>query len=93
MTLDNHVVALDAKTGKEQSATKTGEINLGETTTAAPLVVKSQLFVGISGGELGVRGRVTALDENSGKIDYVAYRLVPTTTYASARIFNRFMIS
>jgi outer membrane protein assembly factor BamB len=42
VTLDNHAVALDAKTGKEQWATQTGEINLGETTTAAPLVVKGK---------------------------------------------------
>ena len=77
VTLDNHVVALDAKTGKEQWATKTGEINLGETTTAAPFVVKGKVFVGISGGELGVRGRVTALDENTGKIDYIAYSTGP----------------
>ena len=77
VTLDNHVVALDAKTGKEQWATQTGEINLGETTTAAPFVVKGKVFVGISGGELGVRGRITALDENTGKIDYVAYSTGP----------------
>jgi hypothetical protein len=75
-TLDNHV-ALDAKTGKEQWATQTGEINLGETTTVAPLVVKGKVFVGISGGEMGVRGRITVLDENTGKTDYVAYSTGP----------------
>ncbi len=77
VTLDDHVTALDAKTGEEKWTTKTGEINLGETTTAAPFVVKGKVFVGISGGELGVRGRVTALDEKSGKIDYVAYSTGP----------------
>jgi lanthanide-dependent methanol dehydrogenase len=77
VTLDNHVVALDAKTGAEQWATKTGDINLGETTTAAPLAAKGKVFVGISGGELGVRGRITALDQKTGKIDYVAYGAGP----------------
>jgi PQQ-dependent dehydrogenase (methanol/ethanol family) len=77
VTLDNHVVALDAKTGQEQWNTKTGDINLGETTTAAPFIVKGKVFVGISGGEMGVRGRITALDETSGKIDYVAYSTGP----------------
>jgi PQQ-dependent dehydrogenase (methanol/ethanol family) len=77
VTLDNHVVALDAKTGQEQWNTKTGDINLGETTTAAPFVVKGKVFVGISGGEMGVRGRITALDETSGKIAYVAYSTGP----------------
>ena len=77
VTLDNHAVALNSKTGKELWATKTGEINLGETTTNAPFVVKGHVFVGISGGELGVRGRITALDENTGKIDYIAYSTGP----------------
>ncbi|MCW2283992.1 PQQ-dependent dehydrogenase (methanol/ethanol family) [Rhodoblastus acidophilus] len=77
VTLDNHVIALDAATGKELWATKTGDINLGETTTAAPLAVKGKVFVGISGGEMGVRGRITALDENTGKIAYVAYGAGP----------------
>jgi lanthanide-dependent methanol dehydrogenase len=35
------------------------------------------VFVGISGGELGVRGRITALNETSGKIAYVAYSTGP----------------
>ena len=77
VTLDNHAVALDARTGKELWAAQTGEINLGETTTAAPLVVKGKVFVGISGGEMGVRGRITALDENTGRIDYIAYSTGP----------------
>jgi lanthanide-dependent methanol dehydrogenase len=77
VTLDNHAIALDAKDGKELWATKTGDINLGETTTNAPFVARGQVFVGISGGELGVRGRITALDENTGKIDYVAYSAGP----------------
>ncbi len=76
-TLDDHVTALDAKTGVEQWTTKTGDINLGETITAAPFAVKGKVFAGISGGELGVRGRITALDEGSGKIEYVAYATGP----------------
>jgi glucose dehydrogenase len=35
-TLDNHTVAIDAKTGKELWHTKLGEINRGETITMAP---------------------------------------------------------
>jgi PQQ-dependent dehydrogenase (methanol/ethanol family) len=87
VTLDNHVVALDAKTGQEQWNTKTGDINLGETTTAAPFIVKGKVFVGISGGEMGVRGRITALDETSGKIAYVAYSTGPD---ADVRIGSNF---
>ena len=76
-TLDNHTVALDAKTGKELWAAKVGEISRGQTLTMAPLVVKGKVLVGNSGGEMGVRGWLTALDENSGKIVWRAYSTGP----------------
>jgi lanthanide-dependent methanol dehydrogenase len=72
-TLDNHTVAVDAKTGKQVWKTKLGDINKGETMTMAPLVVKDKVLVGNSGGEFGVRGWITALDANSGKIAWRAY--------------------
>ena len=77
VTLDNRATALDAKTGKELWATKTGEINPGEAATAAPFVAKGHVFVGISGGELRRLGPIAALDKNSDKIDYVAYSTGP----------------
>jgi PQQ-dependent dehydrogenase (methanol/ethanol family) len=72
-TLDDHTVALDAKTGKELWAVKLGEITQGMTITMAPIVVKGKVLVGNSGGEMGVRGWLTALDENTGKIAWRAY--------------------
>jgi lanthanide-dependent methanol dehydrogenase len=71
--LDAHTVAVDAETGKEVWRTKVGEIDLGETTTMAPLVVKDKVIVGNSGGELGVRGWVLALDLDTGKELWRAY--------------------
>lgn len=76
-TLDDYSVAIDAKTGKELWHTKLGEINQGETVTMAPLVVKGKVLIGNSGGEMGVRGWVTAVDENSGKIAWRAYATGP----------------
>jgi len=76
-TLDNHTVAVDAETGKEVWKTKLGDINKGETMTMAPLVVKDKVLVGNSGGELGVRGWLTALDAGSGKIAWRAYSTGP----------------
>nr|WP_206455631.1 PQQ-dependent dehydrogenase, methanol/ethanol family [Aurantimonas marina] len=72
-TLDNNTVAVDAKTGKEVWHRKLGEINQGQTMTMAPLVVKGKVLVGNSGGEMGVRGWLTALDENTGEIIWRAY--------------------
>ena len=66
-TLDGHTVAVDAKTGKEMWRTKLGDINNGETITMAPLVVKDKVLVGNSGGELGVRGWIAALDADDGQ--------------------------
>jgi alcohol dehydrogenase (cytochrome c) len=43
----------------------------------APLVVHGKVFVGNSGGEMGVRGALTALDENTGKVAWRAYNTGP----------------
>jgi PQQ-dependent dehydrogenase (methanol/ethanol family) len=72
-TLDDHTVAVDANTGKRVWETQIGDIKYGETTTMAPIVVRNTIFAGISGGEMGVRGRLVALDLKSGKINWVAY--------------------
>jgi PQQ-dependent dehydrogenase (methanol/ethanol family) len=76
-TLDTDTIALDAKTGKELWRTRLGSIDHGETVTMAPIVVKGKVLVGNSGGELGVRGWLTALDANTGKIAWRAYSTGP----------------
>ncbi|HVU19181.1 MAG TPA: PQQ-dependent dehydrogenase, methanol/ethanol family [Rhizomicrobium sp.] len=76
-TLDDHTVAVDAKTGKELWAVKLGEITKGMTITMAPIAVKGKILVGNSGGEMGIRGWLTAVDENTGKIVWRAYSVGP----------------
>jgi lanthanide-dependent methanol dehydrogenase len=76
-TLDNRTVALDAATGEERWVTTLGDVNKGETMTMAPLVVKGKVLVGNSGGELGVRGWLTALDAASGRIAWRAFATGP----------------
>ena len=76
-TLDDHTVAVDAATGKEVWKTKLGEFTNGETMTMAPIVVKNKVLVGNSGGEMGVRGWLTALDADSGRISWRAYSTGP----------------
>jgi PQQ-dependent dehydrogenase (methanol/ethanol family) len=65
--LGAETVAVDARTGKQIWRTKTGNIDKGETTTMAPLIVRDKVLVGVSGGELGVRGWLVALDLKTGK--------------------------
>lgn len=76
-TLDAHVVAVDAASGKEVWKTRVGEINRGETMTMAPLVVRGKVLVGNSGGEMGVRGWLKALDIADGKVAWTAYSTGP----------------
>jgi PQQ-dependent dehydrogenase (methanol/ethanol family) len=75
--LDATVVAVDTETGHEVWRTKVGDINRGETFTGAPIVVKDHVLVGNSGGELGVRGYVAALEVGSGKEIWRAFNTGP----------------
>ncbi|PUA17523.1 methanol/ethanol family PQQ-dependent dehydrogenase [Glaciimonas sp. PCH181] len=74
---DTTLVALDAKTGKEIWKVKVGDPKIGETTTNAPHIFKDKVITGISGGEFGVRGRLTAYDINTGKEVWKAYSTGP----------------
>jgi PQQ-dependent dehydrogenase (methanol/ethanol family) len=76
-TLDGNTFAVDADKGTLVWKTSVGDEDLGETVTMAPIVVKNVVLVGDSGGELGVRGKLTALDLKSGKILWRAYNSGP----------------
>jgi lanthanide-dependent methanol dehydrogenase len=76
-TLDGQTIALDVKTGKPVWRTQLGNINIGESITMAPVVADGKVYVGNSGGEMGVRGWVVALDEDSGKLLWKAYNTGP----------------
>ncbi len=66
-TLDAHVVALDAATGKVAWDTTLADWNKAYTMTVAPLVVKGKVIVGMSGAEYPTRLFVEALDAQTGK--------------------------
>jgi PQQ-dependent dehydrogenase (methanol/ethanol family) len=76
-TLDGQVIALDAKTGKAIWRVRIGNINTGESITMAPVVADGRVYVGNSGGEMGVRGWITALNEDTGKISWKAFNTGP----------------
>lgn len=86
-TLDDNTLAVDAEKGTLVWKTKVGDEDLGETVTMAPIVVKNVVLVGDSGGELGVRGKLTALDVKTGKILWRAFNSGPDT---DARIGSDF---
>jgi alcohol dehydrogenase (cytochrome c) len=66
-TLDAHLIALDARTGKQVWDTRVANDSAGYSITAAPLAYDGKVVIGVSGGEYGIRGRVTAYDANTGK--------------------------
>ena len=70
---DTTLVALDAKTGQMVWSVKDGNPAVGATGTSAPLVVKDKVLIGVSGGEFGVRGYVSAYDITTGKRVWRAY--------------------
>jgi lanthanide-dependent methanol dehydrogenase len=74
---DTTLVALDAHTGAVVWSTKNGDPSKGETGTSAPMVIKDKVFVGISGGEFGVRGSITAYDIKTGKLVWRGYSMGP----------------
>jgi alcohol dehydrogenase (cytochrome c) len=85
--LQGDLIALDAKSGKElwkarhpeRSPTQVEAVTYkdGATITVAPIVIKDIVITGISGGEFGVRGRVSAYDANTGKHLWTGYSTGP----------------
>lgn len=66
-TLDAHLVALDAETGKLLWDVAVAAPSSGYSITGAPLAVKDMVITGVAGGEFMARGFVDAYDAASGK--------------------------
>jgi alcohol dehydrogenase (cytochrome c) len=88
--LDDHVVAVDANTGKELWRTKMANVENGVTMTMAAFVEGNKVFVGNSGGEMGVSGWLAALDLNSGKELWRAYATGPDSAVRIGSDFQPF---
>ena len=86
--LQGELVALDAKTGKQlwkathpdssDAGAEAVGYKQGATMTNAPIYIKTKsgkevVIAGISGGEFGVRGRVSAFDADSGRHLWTMY--------------------
>jgi len=69
-TLDMHIIAVDAKSGRELWKTKMFDHMAagGYAAPGAPLIVKDKLIVGMAGGERGVSGFLDAYDPKTGTL-------------------------
>ena len=74
-TLDAHLIALDAKTGKIVWDQAVGDYKKAQTITADPLVIKGKVVTGMAGGEYGVRGYLAAYDAETGKEAWKTYTI------------------
>ncbi len=67
-TVDNHVVALDAKTGREIWEVEVEDVRqCGCNITSAPLIIRDKMIVGGTGGEHAHRGYINAFDAKTGR--------------------------
>lgn len=72
-TLDGRLIAVDAKSGKQVWSTVTVDQSKPYTITGAPRVVKGLVLIGNGGGELGVRGYISAYDAATGEMRWRFY--------------------
>jgi PQQ-dependent dehydrogenase (methanol/ethanol family) len=88
--LDGHTVAVDAASGTLLWRTAMGKLGKGETMTMAPIVVNGKVIVGSSGGEMGVRGWIAAIDAASGREAWRAYNIGPDADIKVGKRFRNF---
>ncbi len=74
-TLDEHLVALDAKTGKVIWDVKFEDYTGGYTTTVAPLPLRGKIIVGTSGAEYPTRLFIQAFDAETGASVWKTYTI------------------
>jgi alcohol dehydrogenase (cytochrome c) len=67
VTVDNHLVALDMRTGEELWNQKFADLNDGFYATGGPIVANGVLISGESGGESTTRGFLDGWDPDTGK--------------------------
>jgi quinohemoprotein ethanol dehydrogenase len=65
--LDGRLFALDAKTGRVLWTAETTDPKNGQTVTGAPRVFNGKVIIGQAGADFGMRGYVTAYDQQTGQ--------------------------
>ena len=67
LTLDDHLVALDARTGAQRWSVQVANPSVGYSETMTPTIYQGAVIVGSAGGEWAIRGFVASYDANTGK--------------------------
>ncbi|HVX33303.1 MAG TPA: PQQ-binding-like beta-propeller repeat protein [Solirubrobacterales bacterium] len=67
LTFDNKLQAISEKTGERLWSSQVEDPATGAYESMAPTAYDGKVFVGVSGSEDGVRGKISAYDANTGK--------------------------
>jgi alcohol dehydrogenase (cytochrome c) len=66
-TIDAHLLAIDAKSGKLLWDSLVADAKQNFSITMSPNVFKDKVIVGTAGGDMGIRGHISAFDAKTGK--------------------------
>ncbi|MBM3813423.1 MAG: PQQ-dependent dehydrogenase, methanol/ethanol family [Acidimicrobiia bacterium] len=66
-SIDGHMMALDAATGRLLWDVEMADYKLGYSATQAPLAIEGKVITGIAGGEFGIRAFIDAYEPSTGK--------------------------
>ena len=75
-TLDAHLVAMDAQTGRVLWDTEIGRVDHNLSATSPPLIVGDKVVVGMAGGDYESRGFIDAYQAATGKRLWRFLRLI-----------------
>ena len=75
VTIDDHLLALDMKTGKELWNQKFADLKDGFYATGGPIVANGVLISGVAGGESTTRGFLIGWDPETGKKLWTRYTI------------------
>lgn len=74
-TLDGHLVALEARSGRVRWDVEVATYRDGYTITAAPLAIDGLIVTGTSGGDYPIRGYIDAYDAGTGQRTWRLYTI------------------
>jgi len=75
VTIDDHILALDLKTGEQLWNQKFADLKDGYYATGGPIIANGVLISGVSGGEFTTRGFLIGWDPETGKKLWTRYTI------------------
>jgi PQQ-dependent dehydrogenase (methanol/ethanol family) len=89
-TADGQVFALDAETGEALWRSVGADVTIREHTMGNGIIIDDLYIIGNTGGEYGVRGKVSAFDIADGQTQWVMYSMGPDNEVGIGPRFDPF---